>query len=219
VDVADADVVAILTRAPSAGGKSRLFAALGTAPDPELLSGLLLDTVDGTASEAVRLVVAVTPPSACAEVAALVPRARVIPQGEGTLGERMRIAMQTLFDAGARRVVLIGSDLPGISLTSIAAALAALEPGGTDARTVVLGPSNDGGYYLVAATQVPPIFDGIEWSTASVLRDSRAAAARAGWDVRLIAPLDDVDSVEDLRAAASRLPASRTAAWVHAHLP
>src|SRR5688572_30742868 len=60
VDASFAPAVAILTRAPSSGGKTRLFASLGRSPDPALLSALLLDTVDGVAAEGVRRVIAVT---------------------------------------------------------------------------------------------------------------------------------------------------------------
>src|SRR5688572_19212007 len=59
VDVSQALVVAVLTRAPSSGGKSRLFRALGLAPDPALLSALLLDTLEGVTVPEVRRVVAV----------------------------------------------------------------------------------------------------------------------------------------------------------------
>src|SRR6185436_908851 len=61
VDVSDARVVAILTRAPSSGGKSRLFRALACPPDSGLLTALLLDTVDGAAARGVTRVVSVTP--------------------------------------------------------------------------------------------------------------------------------------------------------------
>ena len=67
-------VVAVLTRAPSRGGKSRLFAALGHPPDPTLLSALLLDTLDGVSLSGTTRVVFVDPADACDDVRALVPR-------------------------------------------------------------------------------------------------------------------------------------------------
>ena len=67
VDTAGA-ILAILTRAPSSGGKSRLFQALGMQPDVELLRCLLLDTLDGATLPALRRVIAVTPGSACDEI-------------------------------------------------------------------------------------------------------------------------------------------------------
>ena len=72
VDAADAPVLAVLTRAPSSRGKTRLFASLGVPPDPSLLAALLLDTLDGAAAAGVRRVVAVTPASACDAVREIV---------------------------------------------------------------------------------------------------------------------------------------------------
>jgi glycosyltransferase A (GT-A) superfamily protein (DUF2064 family) len=79
VDAADAPVLAVLTRAPSSGGKSRLFASLAMPPDPRLLAALLLDTLDGVAVPGVRRVVAVTPGSACDEIRALLGRLKPAP--------------------------------------------------------------------------------------------------------------------------------------------
>src|SRR5215216_1411447 len=106
--LAQRDVVAVLTRAPSAGGKSRLFAELGTPPDASLLAALLLDTIDaideresssGQARNGVTRVVAVAPASACDEVRGLVARdVLVVPQAEGTLGDRMAGVMRAQLD-------------------------------------------------------------------------------------------------------------------------
>jgi rSAM/selenodomain-associated transferase 1 len=211
VDLANADVVAVLTRAPGHGGKSRLFAALAIAPDASLLTALLLDTIDGVTGAGVPVVVAVTPVEAVDTLARVLAPLPVIPQPVGSLGERMRGTMQILFDAGARRVALVGSDLPAITGAGIRQAFAALDG---DASAVVLGPADDGGYYLVAAARVPPIFDGIEWGSASVLEDTRVLAARAGIRVQEIGRLRDVDTPADLRAMLEKAPRSRTATWV-----
>lgn len=214
VDMADAPVVAVLTRAPSSGGKSRLFAALGRPPDPDLLGAMLLDTLAGAATPGVRCVVAVTPASACGEVRALVGDVEVIAQAEGDLGERMRATMTALFDRGARSVALIGSDLPHITNTPIAAAL---ELAAQDRDALILGPGADGGYYLIAAQRVPDVFSGIEWGSARVLAQTERAAAAHGFRVHHVDMLADVDTPDDLRCAASSGRAVRTAAWVDAH--
>jgi rSAM/selenodomain-associated transferase 1 len=210
VDLAGAAVVAILTRAPSSGGKSRLFSALGRAPDPALLTALLLDTIDAAAAPGITRVVIVDPPQACDEVQALVPGISVLPQAGGTLGARMRAAMQTLFDCGARAVALIGSDLPDLQRRMVAETFAALE---LDRTALVLGPAEDGGYYLVAATRVPQVFDGIEWSTDRVLSQTLARAEQCGVRVHLLEPLSDVDTTANL----SRVAAPRTREWVRSH--
>ncbi|MBI4266223.1 MAG: TIGR04282 family arsenosugar biosynthesis glycosyltransferase [Acidobacteria bacterium] len=221
VDVAHARVVAVLTRAPSSGGKSRLFAELGRPPDARLLEALLLDTLDGVAAPGVRVVVAVTPPSACEEIRELVRAGRpdgsvhdVIPQADGDLGERMRATMAWVFAHGARAVALTGSDLPHIAPSLIAAAFEALE---REPDALVLGPSADGGYYLVGSTRLLDVFGGIEWGGADVLAQTRRVAAARAVRVHVLDVLADVDHADDLRRAARGGRAPRTAAWLREH--
>lgn len=210
VDVADADVVAVLTRAPGHGGKSRLFAELRVPPDSTLLSALLLDTLDGVAVPGIARVVAVEPPEACDDVRLLVSSdVEVIPQTAGDLGTRMQQLMEQLFERGARRVVLVGSDLPDIQPAIVSRALVRLKE---DARRLVLGPSSDGGYYLIAAARVPAVFAEVDWGSPRVLSQTLAHAQRVGMPVALLEPMTDVDSVADL----VRVMRSRTRAWVAA---
>src|SRR5688572_25710715 len=110
VDLRAAAVVAVLTRAPQSGGKTRLFASLGIPYDPALAAALLLDTIEGISSPGIRRVVAVTPASACDDVRLLIAEAAresaesnsfrdidVIAQPDGDLGARMRGTMAALF--------------------------------------------------------------------------------------------------------------------------
>ncbi len=213
VDLSGAHVVAILTRAPSSGGKSRLFRALACPPDSRLLTALLLDTVDGAAAPGVTRVVSVTPASACDEVAALLPPGvGVVAQAEGTLGDRMQDAFASLFKAGARAVALIGSDVPEIAPATVTSAFEILEhePG-----SIVLGPADDGGYYLIGATRVPAVFEGITWGTADVLAQTMAAAAASGQAVLFVDALGDVDTPDDLQRVVRERGNSRTAHWTN----
>jgi rSAM/selenodomain-associated transferase 1 len=213
VDVPGPVVVAVLTRAPSSGGKNRLFAALGRPPDETLLSALLLDTLDGAALAGTTRIVAVDPAEACADVRALVSGdVRVMPQAAGTLGHRMRATMSGLLAEGAAAVVLIGSDLPDITTGVIENAVSHLA---RDPESLVLGPAADGGYYLIAATHVPDVFDGIEWGSPRVLEQTCTMAAQSGLRVHLLQMLRDVDTPEDLRS----VTASRTRAWVATSAP
>jgi len=210
VDRSRAPVVAVLTRAPSSGGKTRLFAALGCPVDPALLSALLLDTLDGATVPETKRVVAVDPPDACGDVRARVPAdVGVRPQARGSLGDRMRALMTELVEEGATGVVLLGSDLPDITPAVVARALAWLDD---DPASLVLGPATDGGYYLLAATRVPDVFDGIDWGSSRVLEQTLAAADRAGMRVHLLEPLTDVDTPGDLREVTAR----RTRQWAAA---
>ena len=218
-------VVAVLARAPSHGGKSRLFTELGRPPDRALLEALLLDTLDGCIGHEWSCVVAVEPPAACDEVAALLRGSvAVMPQPAGALGDRLRETMASLLRGGAPAVVLVGSDLPTMSQERIARAWALLED---DPGSVVLGPAADGGYYLVAATSVADVFAGITWGNDTVLAETIAAARRAGITVHLLEPLEDIDVVADLRrlctetgpsAAAPPERGARTKRWARAHV-
>lgn len=211
VDAAVAPVLAVLTRAPSSGGKTRLFASLGLPPDPSLLTALLLDTLDGAAVPGVRRVVAVTPASACDEVRDIAGAVEVMAQPDGDLGERMRATMAALFARGAPAVALIGSDLPHITAATVAEAFALVV---RDPDALVLGPSADGGYYLMAAQRVPPVFSGIEWGSARVLAQTERAAAAHQFRVHHLATIADVDTADDLQRASRSGSAPRTAAWL-----
>lgn len=208
VGVAETTTVAVLARAPSTGGKRRLFAGLGVPTDPALLSALLLDTLDGVLATGFHVLVGVEPATAADEMRALVPRqVAVVPQVPGDLGDRMPALMGTALARGASDVLLVGSDLPDLSPQPLRDAARVLR----DApRTVVLGPAEDGGYYLVGATHVPGIFTGIEWGTAAVLEQTETAVARAGLVSHRVATQRDVDLPADL----GLVRGARTRAWV-----
>jgi glycosyltransferase A (GT-A) superfamily protein (DUF2064 family) len=91
----------------------------------------------------------------------------------------------------------IGGDCPRLDaeLLRVAAAIVARDE-------IALGPTTDGGYYLIGGrTPLPaPLFDGIAWSTSGVLEETRARLARAGLTWRELPTLRDVDTAEDARA-------------------
>ena len=215
VGIAGQAVAAILTRAPSAGGKSRLFTALGREADRALLSALLLDTFDAVAASGLPVVICFTPESARDELVALMPSAALfIPQRDGDLGERMRGTFDDVLRAGARGVVLVGSDLPLIDPTSIKEAADRVD---RVPDSVVLGPTPDGGYYLIAATRTPThLFENVRWGTPRVLDETRRLAQRHHVELAYVTEGSDIDTPEDLRALihadSSRAP--RTRQWV-----
>jgi glycosyltransferase A (GT-A) superfamily protein (DUF2064 family) len=124
----------------------------------------------------------------------------------------MRGAFASLLEAGARAVVLIGSDIPEITAATVSSAFALLE---RDPGVLVLGPADDGGYSLIAATRVPTVFEGMTWGTSDVLAQTMSAAAASGQAVAFVEAVGDVDTPDDLERVARRRPHSRTAAWVH----
>ena len=214
VDAANAPVVAVLTRAPSSGGKTRLFTSLGVPSDPALLAALLLDTLDGAAAPGVRRVVAVTPPESCDEVRHIVGDVEVLPQPDGDLGDRMRGVMGALLARPAAAVALVGSDVPHINRPAIVEAFGIVS---RDRDALVLGPAGDGGYYLIAAARLPAVFSDMSWGSAGVCSRTEAAALKDGFTVHHLATMNDVDTADDLRRASATGRAPRTAAWLVQH--
>lgn len=141
------------------------------------------------------------PGEALEEMRAWLPGMRLLAQSGPDLGARMADAFARAFARGASRVALVGTDTPGVTRETVALALSAL-----DAADIVLGPAEDGGYYLVALRGPrPALFAGIDWSTPRVLDETRARAAAAGLAVRELTPLADIDTLDDLRRAWPRI--------------
>jgi hypothetical protein len=132
-------------------------------------------------------------------------------QSDGDLGARLTAAIQ---EAHARRIVVIGSDTPHLPPERLTQALDAL-----DRADLVLGPAEDGGYYLIALRRFSPaIFEGVEWGSPRVLEQTRQAAARAGFSVELLAPFFDLDHWADLERLRTCSGAPRTRALLSASL-
>jgi len=134
------------------------------------------------------------------------------PQATGDLGRRMHLAMQCAFDGGARRVVLVGTDIPGLTAAILEQAFAAL-----DEKDLVIGPSIDGGYWLVGMTRPENIFDGIRWSRPDVLENTLTLARRKGMTPCLLDPLNDLDTPGDL--AREMGPGQSPQPWLSVVIP
>lgn len=110
------------------------------------------------------------------------------------LGNRMKSAFQDVLDSGIELACLIGSDCPSLTQSHIESALTKLE-----IADVVLGPSMDGGYYLIGIKSVyNELFENIEWSTHEVLSATVARCKALGLTVQLLPQLGDVDVEDDL---------------------
>ncbi|MBU2582113.1 MAG: TIGR04282 family arsenosugar biosynthesis glycosyltransferase [Alphaproteobacteria bacterium] len=114
-------------------------------------------------------------------------------QGRGGLGERM----QKVFDElPPGPVIIVGSDIPGITPAHIARAFRKL--GHAD---IVLGPANDGGYWLVGYKRhprIPDVFKNVRWSHPETLNDTLRNAT--GLHTELVDALDDIDEATDLKS-------------------
>jgi rSAM/selenodomain-associated transferase 2/rSAM/selenodomain-associated transferase 1 len=119
---------------------------------------------------------------------------RYVQQGEGDLGPRMARAFERSFRDGATQTVIIGSDCPTLTTDSLVAAFDCLST-----TPAVLGPANDGGYYLIGLSKpVPELFQDIAWGTETVFTDSVRRLEQVGIKPSLLSPLDDLDRPEDL---------------------
>ena len=115
-------------------------------------------------------------------------------QSEGDIGCRMASAFQASFAAGINGVVIIGIDCPDLNAQVIAQAFQALCQ-----HDLVLGPAQDGGYYLIGLRRlIPELFTGISWSTAEVLQQTLSIAQKLELAVALLPLLSDIDRPEDL---------------------
>lgn len=117
------------------------------------------------------------------------------PQGEGDLGSRMARSLFDAIQANVERVVIIGTDCPGLNAQIIANAFHHLHL----AHDLVLGPAIDGGYYLIGLGRfIPELFTGINWGTAEVLQQTIDIAQKLDLSVAYLLELADVDRPEDL---------------------
>ena len=175
--------------------KTRLARALGDERAARLYEAFLRDTLSACAAlEGVRRVLCFTPPEAADWFAALDPHAERLTQPAGDLGARLAHAFEHAFATGSTAVAAIGSDTPHLGAPVWRAALARLAPG-----RVVLGPTEDGGYYFVGLGDPRPgLFEDVDWSTPRVLLQTRERAKRLGLDVELLALSFDVDEPSDL---------------------
>jgi rSAM/selenodomain-associated transferase 1 len=193
----------VFARAPVLGQvKTRLGRLIGDQAALALYRAFVDDTCLMSAGLGARRVLAVAgEPDAWLEKLAKSQRMELKQQGEGDLGARMQQAMAEYAARGP--VCIIGTDAPTLPRAHLHTALDALVE-----HEVVLGPADDGGYYLVGAQRsVPELFADVPWSTPGVL----AATLRnlAGRDVFTLPGWYDVDEAHDLdrlRAELAGLP-------------
>jgi uncharacterized protein len=176
--------------------KTRLAGSIGAPAAADLYRALAEHVLEATTpfpGEYERLVF-FDPPESLPAMREWLPGVRLMPQSGPDLGARMADAFARTFARGASRVAIIGTDALSVSRETVRVALSAL-----DRADVVIGPTADGGYYLLALREPrPELFAGIAWSTPAVAAQTRARCA--GLVVRDLPVGRDVDTLEDLRA-------------------
>lgn len=183
----------IMARYPNVGMvKTRLGRSIGAERACLVYQAFLRDLEDRFARRSRALIWAFHPPES--NFPSLVaPGTRCVPQAGQDLGERMHGCFRLLQAEGFDKVILIGADVPHVQEQWLDEAEAAL-----DGSDVVLGPTDDGGYYLIAMREPHDVFTGVEMSTPRVLAETLAKAAAARLRVHLVPPTFDVDDAGDL---------------------
>jgi uncharacterized protein len=204
--------------------KTRLVPTLSAEDAAALYRGFLLDSVGLGLDLGWEQVTVVHPMGGGQALATLLPTAvRLLEQHGKGLSDALPHAFATHLAEGFERVVLIGSDNPTLPRALIEQACAAL-----DAHDLSIGPSVDGGYYLIGLREPHlGVFEAIEWSTSRVYGQTLAQAERLGLRVHSVPEWYDVDEPTDLerlqrelatssarvapntRAALARLPAQK----------
>jgi uncharacterized protein len=182
--------------------KSRLAAVLGAGCARELYGNFvldMLDTLDAVTTEGSHdLKVYFTPPGAGREIRKwLGGTYNYSPQRGDDLGERMHNAFLSCFALGYDRAILLGSDTPDLSSAIISESLDCLLT-----HPAVIGPSCDGGYYLLgfqAQAFLPAVFYGMPWSTGQVYTLASDVFRRAKVNVHILPTWRDIDTFADLK--------------------
>jgi rSAM/selenodomain-associated transferase 1 len=190
--------------------KSRLAASIGPVAAAKMAAAMLDDTLalcegivlDGS-NRSPQLVLAYTQ-DADWFAPRLSSRWRSLLQEGAGLGSRLENALASLDPSGASRTVFVGMDAPHLPPERLRDAFAALD---ADQSATVLGPCEDGGYYLIGVRGRWPAgaLEDIRWSTAEALTDTRAALGKHGIDCAMLPEWYDVDTIEELRRLAGEL--------------
>jgi len=195
----------LVGKAPLPGAaKTRLGPPVAAAA---LYRAFLLDTLDLARQLGWQRTTIVHPRGDDAELRSLCEGVQLLEQNTSGLEDALKCAFTCHFREGFERVVLIGSDSPTLPVDVIVEAEAALAD-----HDVVLGPTRDGGYYLIGMRQPHlGLFEDVDWSTSRVFAQTLRKAQRLGLQVHEVGEWYDVDEPADLdrlRDELTRLPES-----------
>jgi len=203
------DAIIVFAKNPTPGKvKTRLGSVLGLEAAADLYGALLIDTLlrCSQSDAALRLYLSPTTEPISTTVAPFDEKR--LRQRGSSLGPRMKHAFEDTFDEGYGPIVIIGSDHPTLPLSIIEHAFTELRR----PDTVVIGPSHDGGYYLLGLSEPSGVlFDDMTYSHPDVFVQTVARARSAGLSVATLEPWYDVDTAQDVRQLAADLSDDETA--------
>ncbi len=191
--------IILFVRAPEKGKvKTRLARDLGEKRALEIYRQMTESTLARATKVSKGLTISFCPPDQLSLVRDWLGEAfNYSPQKGNTIGDRMANALDREFGTGALKAVLTGTDIPEIQPGHFIRAFRLL-----DLHDMVIGPSLDGGYWLVGFTRdgfTPAVFHGIEWSTHTVFSTTLDLADKADLSWACLPVLRDVDTVQDLK--------------------
>ena len=197
-------VFVIMAKQPAVGEtKTRLTPPLTPEEAAMLYEALLQDTVElVTRVEGAQLAIAITPPEAIGSFRDLSPPdAILLPVTGQDIGECLGYVLDHLLAAGCSQAIAVNSDGPTLPADYLRQAIVQLET-----ADVVLGPSEDGGYYLIGLKRPwAELFQDITWSTDQVTQQTLARADAMGLTVALLPSWYDVDTGADLERLQAEL--------------
>ena len=200
----------IMAKRPAVGRtKTRLSPPLTLAEAAALYEAMLRDTIHlGARLKGVQLAIAVTPPEATSTFQRVGPPGVILlPVAGVNIGDCLNQVLGGLLAAGHPQAIALNSDGPTLPAAYLRQAFVRL-----DGADVVLGPSEDGGYYLIGLKQAcPELFRDIEWSSEQVTDQTLARAQAMGVSVAMLPPWYDVDTsagLDRLRGELATLPAT-----------
>lgn len=190
------NAVILFTRVPHPGQtKTRLLPILQPEQCADLHWAFLKDLADLYRQVDAHLFVAYTPDPDWELLKSVFPRAGYLAQKGNDLGEKMYRCLRKVLALDYESVILTGSDLPGMTAAHLESGFAVLEE--TD---IAIGPTSDGGYYLIGMKRpCREVFRIEGYGGATVFEKTVAAAKNAGLTVGLAMTCDDVDTPEDLK--------------------
>lgn len=214
----DRCVLVLVNRPGPDDVKTRLSVSLGPDAAAGLYRCFVEDTLAVVDGIGVPVVVSVHPPDAVDDVATWLGKDRAYrPQKGDDRGTRMAGTFRTAFEEGYERVVLVSSNSPDLDPALVREALGVLD--GCDS---VIGPAQDGGYYLIGFSRkgfTADVFADIPWCTFEVLGCTLDILAQARRTLHFLPPWGDVDTLTDVRALVTRnrhtaFASSRTMAFL-----
>jgi rSAM/selenodomain-associated transferase 1 len=208
--------IVIFVKYPAPGKvKTRLGAQIGYRLAADLYHLFIDQTLEiARRAEADNIYIAYEPKERSDDFEKLVPDGfNCFPQHGQDLGQRMLNAFEYVLNQNSNKVIILGSDSPTLPVHIVKDAFTRLA-----AFDLVLGPAEDGGYYLIGVKRpYQGIFDNIEWSSPSVLQNTLERASELGIHYSLLPQWYDVDTLADLRRAVQDDSSKKIKSYLQKH--